>query len=73
MFFKNVKILASLYEHVDDVDFYAAGLLEKLKPGSSMGHTFQCIAGEMFFRWKFGDRFFYEFGNQTGSFHLGNG
>jgi len=57
---------------VDDVDYYAAGILEKPKPGSIFGHTFQCVIGEMFFRWKFGDRFFYEFGNQPGSFSLGN-
>ncbi|XP_015374037.1 PREDICTED: peroxidase-like [Diuraphis noxia] len=65
---KNVDTLASLYEDPNDVDFYVGGLLEKQKPGSLLGHTFQCISGEMFFRWKFGDRFFYEFGNQTGSF-----
>ncbi|XP_022162140.1 peroxidase-like [Myzus persicae] len=65
---KNVDTLASLYEDPNDVDFYVGGMLEKLKPGSSLGHTFQCISGEMFYRWKFGDRFFYEFGNQTGSF-----
>lgn len=68
---KNVDALAKLYEHVDDVDYYAAGLLEKRKPGSILGHTFQCIVGEMFFRWKFGDRFYYEFGNQPGSFGSG--
>jgi len=67
-----VDALASMYEHVDDVDYYAAGILEKQKPGSIFGHTFQCVIGEMFFRWKFGDRFYYEFGNQPGSFSLGN-
>lgn len=72
IFFKNVDTLASLYEDPNDVDFYVGGMLEKLKPGSSLGHTFQCISGEMFYRWKFGDRFFYEFGNQTGSFRPGN-
>lgn len=65
---KNVDTLASLYENVDDVDFYAAGMLEKPKPGSIFGHTFQCVIGEMFFRWKFGDRCYYEFGNQSCSF-----
>ncbi|XP_060870138.1 peroxidase-like [Metopolophium dirhodum] len=67
---KNVDALASMYEHVDDVDYYAAGILEKQKPGSIFGHTFQCVIGEMFFRWKFGDRFYYEFGKQPGSFSL---
>lgn len=70
--FKNVDTLRDLYEHVDDIDFYAAGMLEKPKPGAIVGHTFQCVIGEMFFRWKFGDRFFYEFGDQPGSFKIGN-
>lgn len=68
---KNIDALASVYEDVDDIDFYAAGILEELKPGATSGHTFQCIMGEMFYRLKFGDRFYYEFGNQTGSFTLG--
>ncbi|XP_050432036.1 peroxidase-like [Adelges cooleyi] len=67
---ENVDALASLYENVDDVDFYVGGMLEKSKPGSIFGHTFQCVIGENFFRWKFGDRFYYEFGNQPGSFTL---
>ncbi|XP_026813543.1 peroxidase-like [Rhopalosiphum maidis] len=67
---KKVNTLIELYEDVDDVDYYVAGLLENRKPGSVLGHTFQCIVGEMFYRWKFGDRFYYEFGNQTGSFNL---
>jgi len=61
-----------MYEHVDDIDYYVAGLLEKSKPGSMLGHTFQCVVGEMFFRFKYGDRYYYEFGNQIGSFKLGN-
>jgi len=61
-----------MYEHVDDIDYYVAGLLEKSKPGSLLGHTFQCVVGEMFFRFKYGDRYYYEFGNQIGSFKLGN-
>lgn len=57
---------------MDDIDYYAAGILENSKPGAILGHTFQCVVGEMFFRWKFGDRFYYEFDNQPGSFSLGN-
>jgi len=71
IFLKHVDALAGLYENVNDVDYYAAGLLEKSKPGAIFGHTFQCVIGEMFFRWKFGDRFYYEFGDQPGSFTLG--
>jgi len=69
---KHVEALSKIYEHVDDIDYYVAGLLEKSKPGSLLGHTFQCVVGEMFFRFKYGDRYYYEFGNQIGSFKLGN-
>lgn len=63
--------MARLYENVDDIDYLVAGLLEHTKPGGTLGHTFQCVVGEMFFRWKFGDRFYYEFGDQPSSFRLG--
>ncbi|XP_022170134.1 peroxidase-like isoform X2 [Myzus persicae] len=67
---KHIEALSKMYEHVDDIDYYVAGLLEKSKPGSLLGHTFQCVVGEMFFRFKYGDRYYYEFGNQIGSFKL---
>lgn len=67
---EKVNTLTKLYRDVDDVDYYVGGIFENKKPGSVLGHTFQCIVGEMFYRWKFGDRFYYEFGNQTGSFNL---
>ncbi|XP_060871134.1 peroxidase-like isoform X1 [Metopolophium dirhodum] len=67
---KHVEALSKIYEHVDDIDYFVAGMLEKPKPGSLLGHTFQCDVGEMFFRYKYGDRYYYEFGNQIGSFKL---
>ncbi|XP_050538280.1 peroxidase-like isoform X4 [Daktulosphaira vitifoliae] len=67
---ENVSILASLYKDVNDIDFYVAGMVERLKPGAILGHTFQCVVGEMFYRWKFGDRYYYEFKNSTGAFTL---
>ncbi|XP_029342588.1 peroxidase-like protein 3 [Acyrthosiphon pisum] len=42
---KHVEALSKMYEHVDDIDYYVAGMLEKPKPGSLLGHTFQCDVG----------------------------
>ena len=33
-----------------------------------LGATFKCIIGDMFFKFRFGDRFFYDNGAQAGSF-----
>lgn len=54
---------------MDDIDYYVGGLLEKPLPDGTLGQSFACIQAESFFRWKFGDRMFYEF-SQT-RFSLG--
>ena len=36
------------------------------------GETFLCLIGDQFARQKWGDRFFYDLGNQKGSFDLRN-
>lgn len=35
--------------------------MEKPLPDATLGQSFACIQAESFFRWKFGDRLFYEF------------
>ncbi|KAG8226514.1 hypothetical protein J437_LFUL006904 [Ladona fulva] len=71
---KNVLRLKSLYRHVDAVDFFVGGSLEF--PGvmgdsnALVGHTFGCVIGEQFWRWKFGDRHFFDLIGQAGSFTL---
>ncbi|XP_054281267.1 peroxidase-like [Macrosteles quadrilineatus] len=64
------KQLEHFYEHVDDVDLYVGGVMEDLVPNALVGPVFQCIVAEQFRRWRNGDRFFYEFGGQPGSFRL---
>ncbi|KAF2347540.1 hypothetical protein FHG87_021706, partial [Trinorchestia longiramus] len=47
---EDAERLSSLYAHVDDVDLFIGGLLEKPKAGSLLGHTFLCIVGDQFAR-----------------------
>nr|CAD7447232.1 unnamed protein product [Timema bartmani] len=67
---QRVELLSQHYLHVDDVDLFVGGRLERLIPGTLAGITFQCIMGEQFFRWKFGDRWFYDFKENPASFTL---
>lgn len=59
--FQDVEILKTLYKSVDDIDLYVGSILEKSLPNALVGPTAACIQGESFFRWKVGDRLFYEF------------
>ncbi|KAK7576086.1 hypothetical protein V9T40_012372 [Parthenolecanium corni] len=58
---EDIKKLKTLYKSVDDIDYYVGGLMEKPLPDATLGQSFACIQAESFFRWKFGDRLFYEF------------
>lgn len=71
IFLQDITKLEKNYLHVDDIDCMVGCMLEKPLQGSMVGPTLQCIIGEQFKRWKNGDRFFYTFGNQTGSFTQG--
>ncbi|EEC08706.1 peroxinectin, putative [Ixodes scapularis] len=60
---ENIEIMRSLWEHPDDVDLWAAGLMEyPAGPGALVGPTFACILGRQFRSLKFADRFFYTHG-----------
>lgn len=50
------------YAHVDDIDLFVAGTMEKAHGGSLLGPTFTCILYNEFERLKVADRFWYENG-----------
>jgi len=46
-------------------------LLEKHSDGAIVGPTARCIISDAFYRYKVGDRFFYDVQGQPGSFTKG--
>ncbi|RWS06153.1 Peroxidase-like protein [Dinothrombium tinctorium] len=62
---------SQLYERVEDIDLYSGGLSEYKLPDAIVGPTFACIISKQFYRLKFGDRFWFEHGDQIGSFNEG--
>eukprot|EP00095_Tigriopus_kingsejongensis_P002572 maker-scaffold274_size229011-snap-gene-1.21 protein:Tk02572 transcript:maker-scaffold274_size229011-snap-gene-1.21-mRNA-1 annotation:"chorion peroxidase-like" len=65
-----VPRLQRLYSSIEEIDLFLGGMLERGTSGSLVGPTFQCIIGDQFKRLKFGDRFWFEEGNQPNSFSL---
>ncbi|XP_022707611.1 peroxidase-like isoform X2 [Varroa jacobsoni] len=63
-----VQQISQAYARVEDVDLFPAGVSEFSVEGGVLGPTFACIQANQFMRAKFGDRFYYEHGNQAGSF-----
>ena len=62
-----------VYDHVDDVDLFVGGFMESQGSGcgeylsghedcSILGPTFRCIIGDTFTGLRFGDRYFYDLG-----------
>ena len=43
---EHIDKLASVYNHVDDIDLYIAGLMETPTSGSLLGPTFSCIIAD---------------------------
>ena len=62
-----------VYDHVDDVDLFVGGFMEIQGSGCGeglsgheecgiLGPTFRCIIGDTFLGLRFGDRYFYDLG-----------
>lgn len=68
---KDVIKLAGIYKDVDEIELYVGGILENAVDDAIVGPTFQCLIGEAFYRYKYGDRFFYEHKNVMGQFTKG--
>lgn len=64
--------LEEIYGEVDDIELYIGGILETPVNDALVGPTFQCLIAEGFYRYKYGDRFFYEHKNVMGQFNKGN-
>ncbi|KAG1713918.1 Chorion peroxidase [Nymphon striatum] len=47
------------YKHVDDIDLFVGGLLERPVAGGATGETFTCLNAKQFELLKNGDRYFY--------------
>ena len=58
------------YRHVDNVDLFAGGIMEKPLRGAAVGPTFSCILGQQFQDLRRGDRFWYENNNRDSRFTL---
>jgi peroxidase len=58
-----IRALRRVYESVDDIDLFVGGTLEApYREKAILGPAFACIIGDQFSRFKKGDRFWYENG-----------
>lgn len=63
--------MKKLYATVDDVDLIVGALLEYPCPNAIVGPTARCIMSDVFYRLRYGDRYFFDVENQPGSFSVG--
>ncbi|GIY55989.1 chorion peroxidase [Caerostris darwini] len=68
MSYDNVQLLQRYYNDVNDIDLWSGILSEIYSEGAVIGPTATCIIGLQFNKLKYGDRFYFEHGNQIGSF-----
>lgn len=68
---QKVDALQNLYNDVDDVDLMAGIISENFIEGGFVGPTLFCIMTKQLQLFRFGDRFWFERGDQFHSFNLG--
>ena len=71
LIFQQRNKLKHVYEKPEDIDMFVGAFSEGVNDPETngvLGPTFKCIIGDMFFKFRFGDRFFYDNGAQAGSF-----
>ncbi|XP_060850509.1 peroxidase-like isoform X1 [Rhopalosiphum padi] len=68
--FDDVETLKGLYATVDDIDLLVGALLEPPVDGGTVGQTAQCLLADVFYRIRYGDRFFVDVSGQPGSFSI---
>ena len=56
-FSDDIEKLKKTYKHVDDIDLFAGGFLEKRDTDAILGPVFRCIVRDQFYKLKFGDRY----------------
>lgn len=68
--FQSILLLKTVYKSAKDIDLFV-GLIMEMKLFSYAGHVTKYILEEQFYRFKFGDQYFYSFANSRNPFTEG--
>lgn len=66
--YEQLDIFKKLYADPADIDLWSGVISERKFPDADVGPTASCILGIQYYHLKYGDRYFYSHGYQTGSF-----
>lgn len=68
---RSSQAMAAMYESVDDIDLFSAGISEFPLEGAQVGPTFACIIGRQFSALRRGDRYWFESSMGPHAFTIG--